>query len=875
MFVLLLAQFVAAQQPVISARYENKPLNAVLAELSEKYQVKFAYDADSFQEIEVSFDIQHIPLNDFLQMLKSDYQVKSKFIDGTWVLVAAKPAVSERTKSKPEKPPVVTISGYVKDKFSGENLLYCNVAVGETGGGITNELGFFSITISKTDSVRMRISHLGYQPLDTIVAVNKTLIIELQPSKFEVETIEVKRYGKQVLQASPHPGKMAFNPVKSSNVPRLSNDDLANALLIIPGVNFIQGSAAGISIRGSSPTDNLILFDGIPVLETSHLLGNMSVLNSKFVQQAFVSRGGFDAEYGGRVAGLIQLVGKSGKNKNPYLEVGANLLNTNVLANLPLGEKFSVTAAWRRSLIDQWENYLYFRLVDEITSESEAANPITSSIYPVIQYEDLNAKLSFHPSDNLEFNLNFLYGRDNQNRDFALLQSTDYFRNEYVESETKGFGLNWNWQVNNRWFHALTAGYSRLEKNSADETGELKEVTETVENPGQGKGKGKGLLKTKEKTYEKLVQDIDNGYNEVEEYRANWKTGFKSGAIDNNAGIGWTANKFQYNFYANRSEAFVPVDSIVNSESLYLMNAFLQQKITAGKFNFRWGLHLNTDLTIGKVYWQPRGGIEYNPAEGLQLHFLSGVYNQFLSGVKRIDSEGQYNRIWYLSKNSGEGVVSAVHYIFGAEYDKNGWFANVEAYLKNTEGKMYLFAEPVNAGNEWVISYFQRVTAERNAGVDFFLQKKHNIFNHMVGYSISKSEEKINGILNDNWYPAYNDRTHRFKLTEMVTWKNWTLTGSWHYATGLPVINLNESGSFQAPERTLTFSQLNLALAKKITNQHFSAEAGASLLNVLDRENIVEVNYLRFASGQESLSVRSDISALALTPVFFVNFIIH
>ncbi|MFW6309772.1 MAG: carboxypeptidase-like regulatory domain-containing protein [Prolixibacteraceae bacterium] len=631
---------------------DNEPLSEVLMQVSERYDIKFAYDADSFEQISSSFDLEDSSVDEFLEILKSQYNIKSKNIDGTWVLVATEPEGTEVPVREPPKPRFISVSGYVNDKVTGDNLMYCNVAVGANRGGMTNELGFFNVKIPETDSVRIRISHLGYQRIDTIVNSAKTIEIFLKPSDIMMETVEVRRYEKQVLQSAPQPGKVAFNPAKSLNAPRISNDDLANALLFIPGVNFLQGNSAGLSIRGGAPTDNLVLFDGIPVLETSHLLGNMSVLNSKFVQQAFVSRGGFDSEFGGRVAGLIQLTGKSGKNNVPYLEVGANLLNTNVLANLPIGDKFSITAAWRRSFIDQWENYLYLRLVNGVTPEGDVENPITSSIYPVIQYEDLNAKLSFHPSDNLEFNLNVLYGRDNQEKDFALLQTSDYFRNEYAHGETMGFSLNWNWQAGSKWFHSFTAGYSTLEKNNADETGELKEFTEVVENPalGKGKGKGKGLLNTREKTYEKLVQDVDNGFNNVDEYRASWKSEFQTGAVLNKAGIGWTANEYSYSFYASRSEAFVPVDSLENSASLFMVNAFLQQNISVtDKAEFRWGIRTNTDLTSGKTYWQPRGGIEYKPLKGLSFHFLSGVYHQFLSGIKRIDSEGRYNQIWYLS----------------------------------------------------------------------------------------------------------------------------------------------------------------------------------------------------------------------------------
>lgn len=875
LFLLLIVftLFVSAQQNVINYSSQGNSLNVVLEEISATYHAKFAYDSDLFQQIRINLNLKNSTLEQFLELLETDYSVKSKFIEGTWVLVLKETEVTPipEFNLKTEQPKPITIGGYVKDRVTGENLMYCNVVFGENKGAMTNNLGFFNFDIPESDSVRILISHLGYKRLDTLVSTNKTAILPLYPSEIMMEAIEVTQVEKKVLEASPQPDKIGFNPVKAANVPRISSDDLANALLLIPGVNFLQGNSSGLSIRGSSPADNLVLFDGIPVLETTHLLGNISVLNSKFVQQAFVSRGSFDAEFGGRIAGLVELIGKSGKNNNPYLDVSANLLNTNLLANVPITDKFSVTAAWRRSFIDQWQNYLFFRLIDDVPSENTGGNTVTSTLFPAIKYQDVNAKISFHPSDNFEINFNVLYGSDYQSRDYELMQTNDYYRNELMKSKNLGFSFNWNWQINNHWYQSLTAGYSNLEKKVVDETGELEEITEIIWNPGHGKGKK--MAKTRMNTYTRLTYDIDNGSNNIEEYRVAWKNEYKTGIFRNQAGIGWTYNSFAYHFFANRTNAAYPIDSITNSSNKYLLNAFLQQHVQlTEEFKLRWGIRTNIDLISRKTYWQPRGGVEYTPVPELKFHFLSGIYNQFLSSVKRIDSEGHFNPVWYLPDENGEGVVRAVHYVLGTKYEKNGWMVNAESYWKDANGKMNLFAEAVTTGAENIIVYSPKKSREQSKGIDLFVQKKHKWVNHMVGFSASKTEEKIEGILNDNWFPAYNDRLFRLKLTEMVTWKNWSLTGSWNFGSGLPVVNLTENNSLQNIERTDYFSQLDFAVAKKFYTTHFSANAGVSLLNVFNRKNIVEVDYLRFTSNMGSLSVRSDISALAFTPVFFINF---
>jgi ferric enterobactin receptor len=858
-----------AQEPFISVAADKKPLSEVLTGVHEIYGIRFAFDSGSFSGLEITCNFERISLSGFLEYLNNHHHVKSNLVDGTWILVSRNMAMSGTSQTALQ---VRDLSGFVHDKITGEALLYCNVVINHQKGGITNELGFFNFNAAGSDSVHLRVSYLGYERFDTVVSPGTLLRIWLKPANIVLKSVKVVHYEQDVFQASWQDEKIAFNPSKSAHIPRIANDDLGNALLLIPGIDFHNGGSSGLSIRGGDPADNLVLFDGIPVLETSHLLGNMSVLNAKFVQQAFVSRGGFDASYGGRVAGLIEITGKSGRKDKPSLDLSANMLNTNVLANVPVTEKFSVTAAWRRSFIDSWQNYLYFRLIDDVVSSDN--NPVTSTIFPVVKFQDLNTKLSFHPTEKFTVDMNILYGIDEQSRDFELIQTKDYYRNERMWSENLGMSLNLNWQADNRWFHSFTAGFSTLEKDVVDETGELLTYTEIIPTPGKGWGQGKGQVKNRENTYTRETHDIDNGFNQTSEYRAEMKSRYSSGKSVIEAGLGMTSGNYTYRFFTSRLDENLQIDSIASSASLHLINGFVQQHLElSAHFRFRYGVRVNINPENSAAYWQPRAGIEYAPVRHLRLYALSGVYYQFLSGIRRFDSNGHFSRLWYLPGKDGVGVVSGQHYILGFKYEKDGWFADVEAYQKTAEGKVNLFADYNQSGSTRTVYYTPRESREEARGVDVFIQKRHLIFNHMAGYSLSSSKERMDGFFGDNWFPAYNDRTHRLKLTEMVKWKGWTLTGDWQVASGLPVFKYVPDQPMEDFDRSDYYSQFNAALVKTISGGFYTFSAGASLLNIFDRQNIVEVNYLRFSSDSGSMTVRSDVSALGFTPVFFINLI--
>lgn len=867
-----------SQEIKITIKGGKRPLDEVLAEVTSKTGYNFGYDATIFGKIIFSGRYKNVTLSEFLKILENGYRINAKNIDNTWVLYQTSPVRSIEKpvfnfetirKNEIKDARKIRVSGFVKDAKTGENLLYCSVFLNDNVIVATNDLGFYSVEVPNTEKVRIRVSYLGYLKIDTVLSSRIIPVFQLQPHDIMIDPIKVNPE-KNLLEAAPQNDKIGFNPLRTSYIPRVSNDDMANAFLVSPGIDFLQGGSAGISIRGGYPSDNLILFDGIPVLEATHLFGNMSVLNSKYVQQAYVSRGGFDAEFSGRVAGLIELVGKSGKNNSAYLDVSANLLNSNLLLNLPLTNKLSVTAAWRRSFVDMWQNYIYVRLVDNVSEG--ANNSIESTIYPQIRYQDFNAKVSFHPSENIELNLNYLYGSDDQNRDFKLIQSQDYYLNEFIKSRNYGLSLNCSWQASPAWHNYFSAGYSTLDKSETDETGELQTVTENVQIPLVWWLKASDYFFTQEETYSKYVYDIDNGRNAIEEYRLAWKTEFKKGEIRNQAGIGWTHDAFDYAYHTNRDKSQIKFDSLVNHGNQYLLNLFVQQHIPLDEnVTLRWGMVANVDLATSRKYFQPRFGLEYNPGKDINIYYLNGIYDQFLSRVKRIDGQGNINQVWFLPNRYGKGVVRADHNVFGFKYSKSGWFFNVEAYMRNTRNKTNHLAVKTPTGVDYVYYYFEKESREKIRGLDFFAEKKQEYFHHILSFSYSNSYEKLESIYEGKWFPSNNHRTTDLKLTEIVTWKNWSMTGMWHLGSGLPVLNYANPENILV-DKTSYFSQLDFGLVRKFTARHFYSIIGLSVLNVFDRKNIIEVDFLRFSSKTGSLSLRSDVSSLGLTPLFYASF---
>ena len=838
-FLLFTASYASGQEKEISVHAENSSLGSVLQEVADSFQVKFAFDADYFSGIKVNMEFDKISLPDFINEVCNRYHLLSEKIDNTWVLYK-NPA--PRHEKKPE---YIEVRGQVVDRNTGEPLLYCNVGFGENRGTTTNDLGIFTERIEKTGQVTIGISHLGYHRLDTTLALTAGAFyrIALTPFAIRIATIDVHQQEKNVIEMSDKSDRIAFNPKQSENLPRIDDSDLITALSLIPGVNFLGGQTSGISIRGGSPSENLILLDGMPVLETSHLFGNLSILNAKYISQAFVSRGAFDATYGEHISGIIELTGKDNYYK-PALDLSANLLNVNATGEIPIGKTVSVSGAYRKSYIDKWENYLYRQILTQ-----GSVTQTGSAVLPTAFFDDSNVKLSVKPSEKQEISVNAFESNDTQSRDFIFTDNSRLFRNDNADSRNRGISGNWKYQTKGNWQFILSTGYNELGRSSASQDG--------LEPNKQGKG-GK--------------QESDTDNNHIREFIASASVDWKTGNFTHQLGFGTNTDNVSYIYLTNRTVGNVKVDSINYSSDLTILHAYLQEKMQLSKkLNARIGLRVNQENSISKIYFQPRWGISFKVSKPLDLFYAGGIYNQFLSRIRKIDSNGNSDLVWYLPDSTGMGVLRAVQHVVGVRYSNNGLAFDVEPYYKKTTGRVNLYTQ-VSGKKEKFVEYVPRQGESENYGVDVMVHFKQGIFTHMLAYSLSKSFERFDVFNNGETYPAFDDQRHRLRWTELTHYKSWIISTNLTYRSGSPYL-ISQSGGTTSVDfgRLPFFAQADFSLIKRFRYKFFTFSSGVSLLNLFNRRNVLAVDYFNISDVTGSFSSRTDITAMKFTPVFFLN----
>ncbi|MEY3451120.1 MAG: hypothetical protein RL711_946, partial [Bacteroidota bacterium] len=216
----------------------------------------------------------------------------------------------------------VTISGFVKDIETDEDLIGAIVQVkGNAKGVTTNAYGFYAINVVPHDSIVLMVSSLGYTPyLISFIAdsINVKKNIFLSPQLKETkEVLVLGNKNAQQLETT----QMSKNEITIEDAkkipPILGEVDIIKVLQMKPGIQSGGEGVTGIFVRGGGPDQNLILLDESAIYNANHLFGFFSIFNPDIVKGAEVYKGAFPAQYGGRLSSVIDVKLKEG-NKNKF-----------------------------------------------------------------------------------------------------------------------------------------------------------------------------------------------------------------------------------------------------------------------------------------------------------------------------------------------------------------------------------------------------------------------------------------------------------------------------------------------------------------------------------------------------------------------------
>ena len=648
-----------------------------------------------------------------------------------------------------------TISGYVEDASSGEKLISANVFDYKSGlGTVTNVYGFFSLTLPK-DSVDLTFSYIGFHPVKKKFLLQKDIemVITLGAS-VELTEVEVTADRVEKIEESTQMSKIDVPVEQIKKIPALLGEvDVLKALQLLPGVQSGGEGQNGLYVRGGSPDQNLVLLDGVPVYNVSHLLGIFSVFNADAIKNVTLTKGGFPARYGGRLSSILEINMKEGNLNEFHGEGSIGLISSKVALQGPIiKEKTSFLVSARRTYAD-----LIFKPIIKASTPSDETFDIDLFFY------DLNAKVQH------KFN--------NKHRLFAsFYRGSDVFFNtyEYDGDVAKGgikwgnsiAALRWNYQINNKLFANTTLTYSNYKINFL---------------AGSSVEDSDGVI---ESFSAKYISGIKDFAGKVDfDYIPSPTHYIRFGAAATSHTYSPGALTLKSDFEETKFDTLLGANDAQSKE----FNTYIEDDIQLGAFKTNIGVHASAFNVNGKTYTslQPRIGMRYLLNNDVAL---KGSFSTMAQYINLLTFEGLSlpTDLWVPStkdikpqKSWQAAIGIAKTFANKYEFSIEGFYKEMKNVVSYKEGANFLDG----LDNNWESKITQ---GEGKAyGAEFFIQKKKGNTTGWIGYTLSWNNRRFDAFNGGEWYPYRFDRRHDIsivvshKISDKIH-----ISGAWVYGTG-------------------------------------------------------------------------------------------
>ena len=638
-----------------------------------------------------------------------------------------------------------TLSGYVVDAPSGEKLIGAHLyARAADRGATTNRYGFFSMTLP-AGPVEVVVSYLGYRP-DTLRATmdrDLTRTVELEPATIEVGQVEVVGTRETERRTSTAMSVETLPPGTFDTLPVIAGEpDVIKALQLLPGIRSGSEGSSGLYVRGGGPGQNLILLDGAPLYNASHLFGFLSVFNTDVVNDVSVTKGGFPARYGGRLSSVVEVSLDEGNMRETEVDGAVGLVASRLAVQGPIQKgKTSYVAAGRRTYVDL--------LARPFMEANERGG---------YYFYDLNAKVNHVFSDRNRVFLSTYLGDDRL-----------YFKDEGTTDFGLGWGnltstLRWNHLASERLFVNTTLLFSRYRfqidassTNQDDDTFSLNYDSGITDLSAQ--------------------VDADFAVNPTHYLRF-------GGAL--------THHTFEPGATVLQDTGTAELDTtLAPSETERALEGVLYAeddvRIT-DRLKANLGLHLSAFLVDARTYGsiQPRVSARYLVTDQWTLKSSYAAMRQYVHLLSN-STVGLPTDLWVPATDDVRPQVAhqvAAGVVRG--FGDGRYELTVEGYYKTMNG-LIEYQEGASFGPYTANAWEEQVTTGtgRSYGTELLLRKTVGATTGWVGYTLSRTDRQFDALNGGQRFPYRYDRRHDVSvvLSHRVS-DGVTLSANWVYGTG-------------------------------------------------------------------------------------------
>lgn len=836
-------QSAAQDELLIDLDVNDVSVADVLDQLSDRYDLSFAFDSYELSRLDGSWSFSAQPLSDVLKEILTPFDLGLKLVGTTYIIFPL--LTVEIPEEDIDQSATEVFAGELRDRNSGELLPFAVLAWLKWDQTFTtNQDGKFTVVKSPVDNDSLRIFFVGYEsliiPIENLKPnkINKLFVL---PQRYYLPDIEVSARLTPALNSSDSEPGVTINPQELLSRHGLGEPDLFRTVQLLPGVSATNESNNGLFLRGSNSDQTLITLDGFTIYHLDHLFGTFSAINSNAVKAMKLYSGPLDSRFGGRAAGMLEMIGREGNNYKSAVKIDVGTMSVGITAETPIDSAGRAVffACARRSVTDIIYSPPYRELFNTIYDGAKVSDDSETDTFrdvnrPDFYFQDANVKFSFRPSSRDAVNMSLYASRDQ-----LYVQYADTFSNEtvnttdviYTDESTKknqGASLRWVHGFDQRWQSSVLLAASGFDGQFFS--------TDTIYEPLFGSSAE--YFSAEERSLGDITAKLE----------------LNGDLRRHTVSAGFDFNRLQTEVKMNENGTI----SNLRKDVATIATVFFEDRwaIMPGVL-LRGGLRMNYFDRKEKFYPEPRASVFWKMNNLFSFNLGFGKNCQFIQRVQIQDLYLNKPDVWEIGGGRFTDVLCSDQLSFGFKLTFNRWSLQTDFYNKWNKGIAFSpgrYAEPLIAG----VVLPGIITGNGFArGVDVLADYFYKHHHFLASYTLLRAESQY-GAIEQTHLPEFFEQRHELKLAYEFHVRGWSFSSGWVYGSGRPytpylgdltyVLPNNESrklpyfGQINSA-RLPAYHRLDLAVSKKFTLRATEIDLTAAVYNVYNRKNVRDFQY--------------------------------
>ena len=818
---------------------ESRGLKEVLLDIERSTEVRFSYVDQLVEGKEVEYD-PTLSVDELIQNLERSTRLRFEKVRDDYIIVRHY-----------RDDDLVSLCGYIAN-YKSEPLLGISIGYSQTEGVFTDQDGFF-----KLDSIPfgswLTLRYVGYATKKLKVSrldFKQCLRVRMSESVKELEEIVISDYLTAGISKSKN--NIRIDPQTLKMLSGLAEPDILQSIQQVPGVNSPFETATGIHVRGGLPDQNLILWNGIKTYSQGHFFGMISAFNPYASDKVNFIKHGTSAKYGDRVSSVIEISSQKEIPKSVTGSVGTNMLYSDGYIHIPvISDRLSIQVSGRRSFTDFIETPTFKQLSDRVfqNTKIEDASTTENQVENKFYFTDFSFNSIWKIDNHNDLNISTLYNENSLDFESQNIIETQSFTDLLINAN-EGYNITWNRKLSEGLNFSVSGNYSRyiLQYDF------LRTVSDT----------------TTQSSKKNLVREGGLQLNGT--YRINDRSSLNAGYHFNDLNI-----RYAYETITSSYEIVLDSDnSTIISHSGYVDYLYEGKDII-----IRPGVRYNYYDQLDQFFFEPRLFVQFKPVEPISL-FASGEYRtQVASQIKEsvVSDLSLENKVWALASPDRFPVIKSFQLAFGANYSKEGWFAEAEFYLKQVEGITTLIFGYLNG----LENDFREGDSDIH-GIDLLVKKVWPSYESWISYSYIRTQNSFSGINDNQKFPGSWSIEHTARWSNIVNVRNWEFSLGLLWHTGKSFTDVTTQDGLEGPIQIayeninarnlpiyhrMDFSAMREFKSQKHSNHRY--RLGISILNIYNRRNLLNREF-RTTPSLENELIDTRVYSLGITPNLVFRF---